>query len=191
MTARFLAGAAALAATLFATGAHAFDEFYPVEPQPAAETLKQGLAVAYQDTMVRSVYEFIEDSDSDFEQGPPLTKLDYQAGSRDVLTYNRNDGVAARIVGFIHLPEAGRYLFAAESNDGVVIDVNGKTIIKDPGVHADQFSENGKVNATAPGWYALRIHYFERKNTSLLRLYWQPPGADKMVVIPPEQLAYQ
>jgi hypothetical protein len=191
MKARFLAGAAALAALLYAAGAQAVDEFSPVEPQPAAEALKQGLAVAYQDTMVRSVYEFYDDPDSDFEQGPPLTKLDYQAGNRDVLTYSRNDGVAARIVGFVHLPEPGKYLFAAESNDGVVIEINGKTIIKDPGVHADQFSENGRVNATAPGWYALKIHYFERKNTSLLRLYWQPPGADKMVIIPPEQLAYQ
>lgn len=191
MKARLFAGAVAVAAALFATTAQAVDEFTPVEPQPAADALKQGLAVRYQDTMVRSVYEFIEDSDSDFEPGEPLTKLDYQAGSRDVLTYNRTDGVAARITGFVLLPETGKYLFAAESNDGVVIDINGKTIIKDPGVHADQFSENGRVNATAPGWYKLTIHYFERKNTSLLRLYWQPPGADKMVIIPPEQLAYQ
>jgi hypothetical protein len=189
MKARAFAGAAALAAILLTASAQAADEFSPAEPQPAADALKQGLAVAYKDTMVRSVYEFIEDTD--FETGPPLTKLDYQAGSRDVLTYNRNDGVAARITGFINLPEPGRYLFAAESNDGVIIELNGKVIIKDPGVHSDQFSENATVNATAPGWYALKIHYFERKNTSLLRLYWQPPGTDKMVVIPPEQLAYQ
>jgi hypothetical protein len=180
--------ALALAAALSATSATAA-ELSPVEPQPAAAALKPGLAVSYQETMVRSVYEFIDDTD--FAPGPPLTKLDYQAGKGNVLTSEWKDGVAARITGFINLPEAGRYLFATESNDGVILDMNGERLIKDPGVHSDQFSENAEVNASAPGWYALTIHYFERKNTSLLRLYWQPPGSDKFVVVPPEQYAYQ
>lgn len=188
MIGRLTAGAAGLAAVLLTSSAGAV-ELSPVNPQPAADGLKQGLAVAYQEAMVRSVYEFIDDTD--FEPGPPLTKLDYQAGKGNVLTSNHSDGVAARITGYIKLPEAGRYLFAAESNDGVIIDLNGERIIKDPGVHSDQFSENAEVIATAPGWYELKIHYFERKSTSLLRLYWQKPGADQFVVVPPEQLAYQ
>lgn len=188
MIARITAGAGALAAILLAAGAGAA-ELSPVEPQPAAEQLKQGLSVAYEETMVRNVYEFIDDTD--FEPGPPLTKLDYQAGKGKVLTSDKTDGVAARITGFINLPEAGRYLFATESNDGVILDMNGERLIKDPGVHSDQFSENAEVIASAPGWYALRIHYFERKNTALLRLYWQKPGSDKFEVVPPEQYAYQ
>jgi hypothetical protein len=188
MHARFAAGAAALATVLLATAAGAVD-LSPVEPQPAADQLKPGLSVAYMETMVRSVFEFIDDTD--FQPGPPLTKLNYQAGKGKVLTSEYTDGVAARINGFINLPEAGRYLLAAESNDGVIIDLNGERIIRDPGVHADQFSENAEVVASAPGWYALKIHYFERKNTSLLRLYWQKPGSDKFEVIPPEQYAYQ
>jgi hypothetical protein len=175
------------AAVLAGRGAMAGD-YSPVEPQPAADSLAPGLAVEYAQLLVRNVEE-VEDAGG-FEPGKPLTKLDYRAGKGKVLTSDREDGLGARITGFIKLPEAGRYLLAMESNDGVRVYLNGERIINDPGVHSDQFSENAEVIAAAPGWYALRIIYFERKNTATLRLHWQRPGRDSFEVVPPEILAY-
>jgi hypothetical protein len=180
--------AAFIAATLAWLPAGAVNDYAPVEPQPAEATLKPGLAVGYVRLMTRTVEDVQEETD--FEAGPPLAGLDYHTGSDNVLTSRWNDGVGARITGFIKLPEAGRYLLAMESNDGVRVYLNDKQIINDPGVHSDQFSPNAEVNASAPGWYALKIFYFERKSTSTLRMYWQRPGTDKFEIVPAEQFAY-
>ncbi len=189
MRARVPTATLVLAVLLAWAGAGAAAELAPAEPQPDAASLRPGLAVGYVQLMTRTV-EAVE-AQSDFTPGPPLVKLDYRSGKGRVLTSEWADGVGARITGFIRLPEAGRYLFAVESNDGVRVYLNGQRIIDDPGVHADQFSENAEVLASAPGWYALTIFYFERKNTATLSLQWQRPGRDGFEVVPPEQLAYQ
>jgi hypothetical protein len=189
MRAKGWAVMAFIAAALAWTQAGAVDDYAPADPQPAAAELKPGLAVGYVRLMTRSVDDV--EGESDFEAGPPLTKLDYRTGAGNVLTSKWNDGVGARITGYIKLPEAGRYLLAMESNDGVRVYLNGKRIINDPGVHTDQFSPNAQVNASAPGWYELKIFYFERKSTSTLRMHWQTPGKDAFVLVPPEQFAFK
>jgi hypothetical protein len=188
MRAKGWAATALGAAMLLWMQAAMAEDFQPADPQPAADKLKPGLAVGYVELMTRSVDDV--ESESEFKAGPPLTKLDYRSGNGNVLTSDKADGVGARILGFINLPEAGRYLLAMESNDGVRVYLNGKRIINDPGVHSDQFSENAEVVASAPGWYALKIFYFERKSTATLRMHWQKPGKDSFEVVPPEQFAY-
>jgi hypothetical protein len=74
--------------------------------------------------------------------------------------------------------EPGIYTFGFESNDGVRLEIEDYMVLEDPGVHSDQFSDLGMIQANAPGWYPITIRYFERKSTSTLRFYWLPPGGE-------------
>jgi len=160
----------------------------PADPQPSADSLAPGLSAEYIFRLVRSVSSF-EDSD-DWRKGKPLPRLKYKTGAGGVLTSGQSDGVCARITGFIKLDQPGRYLFATQSNDGVRVYLSGEDIIYDDGVHTDQFSSNAEVMVEEPGWYPLRVFYFERKNTSTLELYWQPPGKQQFEIVPAEAFAH-
>ncbi|NVK41413.1 MAG: hypothetical protein HWE39_09225 [Oceanospirillaceae bacterium] len=154
-------------------------------PQP-------GLEVCYIDGFIRHIDEMVRKEGSrDCDPGPVLPQLNYSTGGGNVLTSKSNDGVMARITGFIHLDQTGSYTFAFESNDGVRLEIDGAMILEDPDVHSDQFSDYGYLEVSEPGWYPVLIRYFERKNTSTLRFHWQPPGTEgTMPLVPAEALAH-
>lgn len=165
-----------------------FDNLAPVEPQPAAEALKPGLAVSYMSVKARHVDEV--EAEGDGEPGEPLPSLDYRSGAGTVLTSASADFVGARIRGFIHFDRPGRWLLATQSNDGVRVRLSDQIVIEDPDVHADQFSANAELNIAATGWYKLDITYFERKNTATLQLYWQRPGGSEFEIVPAAAFGY-
>ncbi len=154
--------------------------------------LKPGLAVCYTKAMVRHVDEVFSKED-DCEPGPPLKKLNYKTGRGKVLTSPWTDGVLAKITGYIHLDQPGEYAFVFESNDGVRLRINGMMVTQDPDVHKDRFSDVGIFRVKEPGWYPVSIRYFERRSTSTLKLFWQPPGdtSDTMPLVPAEVLAHK
>jgi hypothetical protein len=159
-----------------------FDNLTPAEPQPAAGTLQPGLAVNYVDVKARHVDEV--EAGGDGEPGAPLPLLDYQSGAGNVLTSEHADLIGARIRGFIKFDQAGRWLMATQSNDGVRVRIAGQVVIEDPDVHSDQFSKNAELNIATAGWYKLDVTYFERKSTSTLQLYWQRPGGSEFEIVP-------
>ncbi|HMB75780.1 MAG TPA: PA14 domain-containing protein [Kiloniellaceae bacterium] len=167
-------------------------DFKPASPQPDAAALKPGLAVLYFFNFFRHIDELIEWEDyKDGESGPPIERLNFRSGTGDVLTSENDDGVGAKMTGFIHLEKAGTYNFAFESNDGVRLVIDGKTVVEDPDVHADRFSDIGIMTAPEPGWYPITVWYFERKNTSTLRFHWLPPETEgTMPLVPREVLAH-
>ena len=165
----------------------------PLEPQPAAGDLKPGLAVLYYLNLFRHVDELIDWQDyKDGKKGPVLSQLNYRVGTGPVLSSGYSDGVGAHITGLIHLDRPGTYAFSVQSNDGVRLEISGVQVLEDPDVHADRFSEIAQLTVEAPGWYPLSIHYFERKNTSTLELYWQRPGDQPgtMPLVPREAFAH-
>ncbi len=154
--------------------------------------LKPGLAVCYIYEYVRHVDQIADwEKHRKCEPGAPLAVLDYRVGDGTVLTSSSDNGVMAKITGFIHLEAAGAYKFAFESNDGVRLKIDGELIVEDPDVHGDQFSEVGAMEVANPGWYPLAIDYFERKGTSTLRFLWRPPGNEgDMTLVPAQALAH-
>lgn len=160
----------------------------PASPQPEAGALAPGIAVEYTQGFVR----FVDDLErlSGWKKGDPLAQIDYNTGSGNVLTSGYTQGVGARLKGFIKLDKTGDYQFAIQSNDGVRMKLDGKTIISDPAVHYDQFSPNVTVPVSTPGWYALDIEYFQRRGTATLELYWQPPGMDSFEFVPADAFAH-
>lgn len=153
---------------------------------------KPGLAVCYMYGLVNHIDQLAGwDIDTKCKPGPPLANLDWGVGDGKVLTSESTDGVMAKITGFIHLDKAGSYRFSMESNDGVRLLIDGKLIVEDPDVHSDRFSDIGTMDVTNPGWYPITIYYFERKNTSTLRLFWKPPGTEgTFPLVPGSALAH-
>ena len=192
---RLTAAASLLAASFLPlTASHAQEMVQPVSPQPADGEIQPGLAVQYYFHMFRHVDEIIDWKDyRDGKPGPVIERLNYQVGQGDVLTSGVDNGVGAEITGLIRLDTAGTYAFALESNDGVRLTIAGKQVTEDPGVHADQFSPIGEIVVETPGWHAFNLLYFERKNTSTLKLHWRTPGssAGTMPIVPAEAFGHR
>ncbi|MEH6402020.1 MAG: PA14 domain-containing protein [Sneathiella sp.] len=163
----------------------------PAKPQPAEAMLKPGLAVQYYGSKFNSIRELVEWMDYDKgKAGIVIPMLNYQVGAGNVLTATSNDLVGADITGFINLKKAGSYSFMVHSNDGVRVTIGGKMIYEDPDVHADRFSDEIKLEISEPGWYPVRVLYFEKKNTSTLELYWDLPGPEEMDYVPADAFSH-
>lgn len=167
-------------ALLVGSGLLAWAPGVQAQVSTASAERKPGLAVCYMYKFIRHVDEITEWAKTlKCEPGAPLlTALDFDGGTTKVLTSNSDDGVMARITGFIHLDKVGAYKFAFESNDGVRLKIDGKMIVEDPGVHDDQFSELATMEVAKAGWYPLSIDFFERKSTWTLRFLWKQPGVE-------------
>lgn len=159
---------------------------------PDELTLLPGLSVVYFPRIFNLVTEVGEQAKIEPGiPGPPLPMLDYKTGNGEVLTSGVTDAVGARIRGFINFPEVGTYTLAMQSNDGVRLEIGGRLIVSDPTVHADRFSPLVPIAVDRPGWYALSLLYFEKRNTSTLQLFWRPPGqGGGLTFVPQDALAH-
>lgn len=189
---------AALAATFVAAAAvplraaETISGLTPVAGNIDPAELKPGLAVKYYYSFFRRVREIEEWAKyKEGKPGEPLRMLNYRTGAGEVLTSGSDDGVGADIRGMIHFDQAGDYVLTMQSNDGVRLEIGGKLIVNDPTVHSDRFSDLITVQIAEPGWYPLRLWYFERKVTSTLELYWLEPGEEgRLRFVPAEALAH-
>jgi hypothetical protein len=160
----------------------------PVQPQPTPDQLQPGLAVQYAYALVRHVDEL---KGKKFEPGPPLPHLNHHMGFGKVLTSKTDDGVGVLITGFIRFEKDGVWGFNVTSNDGVRLEIGDKLIYEDPGVHADDTSERMDVKVERPGWYPIKVTYFERRNTATIIVRWIGPGeTGKLVPIPASAFAH-
>jgi PA14 domain len=178
----------AVVVTLGGAAAETVSGLKPAEPHPTPEQLAPGLAVQYTYAIVNSISEL---KGRKFEPGPALSHLEWRMGNGTVLTSKSREGVGAMITGFIQFDKAGTYGVDITSNDGVRVEIGGKLIHEDPGVHSDTSSDRIDVKIDKPGWYPVNIVYFQKRHTATLVLRWAAPGEKNMVAIPPKALAYR
>ena len=181
---------AALVAVGLVTGANAAFAGMTISGQQDSVD-NEGLGVKYVPKMMRDVgalnYFAKKKRGKD---GPPLLHLDWKTGADKVLTSDGYDGVGAIINGFIQFETEGTHRFAMETNDGTRITLGGQLILEDPDVHPDRFSEIVDVEVPEPGWYPVEILYFERRNTSTLRLLTSGPDGGELAIIDPVRLGH-
>jgi PA14 domain len=196
MTRRVLRGITGLAMTgvllvaVTAVRAELITGLKPAEPQPAADKLAPGLAVGYVFGRFNHINDF---KTKKFDAGKPLPHLDWRMGNGAVLTTKEREQVGAFISGFVRFDKAGTYGFDVTSNDGVRVEIGEKLLYEDPTVHGDDTSDRIDVKIDQPGWYPIKIWYFQKKGTATLVLRWVPPGSDpktKPVAVPAAALAY-
>ncbi len=186
-----LAGAASISLWLGAAQAQIIDG-KPLD-DAAVSQMKPGLAVIYFSHFFRHIDELVEwESYKEGKPGDPITEINYDVGEGAVLTSGIKNGIGARMDGYIFFEKAGDYAFAFESNDGIRLEIDGQMVVEDPDVHGDRFSDIGMILVQQPGWYPIRMRYFERKNTSTLRFYWQTPDFEggTMPLVPGEVLKH-
>jgi PA14 domain len=160
-------------------------------PQPAADKLIPGLAVQYYGVKLKSIRQLVEwIAYEKGNPGKPIPMLNYQVGDGNVLTSTTNDLIGADITGFINFETSGTYTVMVHSNDGVRVHIGGKMVHEDPEPHADRFSDEIKLEISKPGWYPVRVLYFERRHTSTLELYWDPPGPQEIDYVPASAYAH-
>lgn len=163
-------------------------------PAPISiKNISPGLSVIYLEKLYRRVSQMPDAARAKTmgKPGKAILQLNHKAGKEGlVFDSGKNKGVGMILTGYLHLNTAGQYRFQALSNDGIECILAGKQLFEDPGVHKDRLTPVGIVDVPAAGWYPLSIRYFQRKGTSALKLYWQPPGASGFSIIPPEIFAH-
>ena len=122
--------------------------------------------------------------------GRPIPVLDHKFGENPVFDSGRAKGVGMHIDGFIFFDQPGDYIFQSNTNDGFRLLISDLKIIDDPMYHSDRMSGEIKVRVSKPGWYPLRILYFQRKGTATIQLFWKRPGDKEMGIVPAEAYAH-
>ena len=177
-----VAGACMLVAAATLAAAQPVTGLKPATPQPSADQLAPGLAVGYIYGRFNNIKEFM---DKKFEPGPFLPHLNWRMGTGLVLTSKEHELVAALITGFIRFDKTGTYGFDVTSNDGVRVEIGGKLMYEDPTVHGDDTSDRIDVKIDQPGWYPLKVLYFQKRGTATLVVRWAPAGADAKAPLVP------
>jgi hypothetical protein len=156
------------------------------------EKLKPGLSVVYVQGKWRHIDKMLEDADAWRypKKGKPIPYIDHRFGEKEVFDSGLSREVGVVMEGFLRFPETGSYRLMMKSNDGVRVFIDGRKVIDDPKVHADQDSEPGTVTVSEPGWYPIKIYYFQRKGTAALTFSWQTPGETAFRIIPEKAYAH-
>ena len=158
----------------------------------AADPTKPGLAVLYTYGDFDHVDRIVErEASGKPEPGKPISSLDNRGGvDKKVLSANHPKFVGAILSGFIKFPEAGTYQFSIRTNDGRRVLIDGKTILDDPAPHLDQDAGPASVTVAPPGWLPIKVYYFQKKGSWILRVKWSGPGLAGEAPVGPEFLAH-
>lgn len=88
---------------------------------------------------------------------------------------------SARWTGSVVPPVSGDYTFSTYSNDGIRLWIDGRKIIDDWTDHGEK-EDSGNVQLTAGRPVELRLEYFYNGGQGATKLWWAPPGGDKVPV---------
>jgi hypothetical protein len=95
---------------------------------------------------------------------------------------------SARWTGTVQATTTGSYRFQTQSDDGVRVWVNGVQIINNWSDHAAATNTSAAVSLAAGQRYAVRVEYYEKGGSAVMRLRWLPPGQSSYAAIPTASL---
>ena len=122
----------------------------------------------------------------------PILFLDHHFGKKDLIFDSGvSQGIGIQMTGFLKFSEPGKYTLKTLSNDGITVWVCDKRIVWDSGVHPDHVSDEVVLDIQKPGWYLLKIKYFQRIGTAAIAIYWKLPGKTNFSVIPAEAYSHE
>jgi cbb3-type cytochrome oxidase cytochrome c subunit len=105
----------------------------------------------------------------------------------DIGVRTRNDDFGLRFSGTLEIPEAGHWSFALTSDDGSWLELDGRMVVDNGGVHGSQRRTAG-VDLEA-GAHSIRVSMFEHGGGEKLEVAWQAPGAE-FTPIPSDALSH-
>ncbi len=92
----------------------------------------------------------------------------------------RHNDYALRFTGTITAPQSGEYKFYTESDDGSRLDIDGKQVVENNGIHPSQ-ERSGVVTLTA-GAHAITAAYFDGGGQTEFHVRWRGPGFGKQEI---------
>lgn len=86
--------------------------------------------------------------------------------------------------GLLLIDTPGTYAFGLHSDDGARLRIGDAQVVIHDGVHPPSTKE-GSIELT-PGLHPFHIDMFENAGGAALALYWRPPGAEDLTLVPPD-----
>lgn len=99
------------------------------------------------------------------------------------------DGFSARWTGTVTAPATAAYTFAATSDDGSRVYLDGKLIVDNWGDHAAQTVKSTPVPLTAGEPHSLRVEYYENAGGASVSVGWSAPGVPDPTITAAAQAA--
>ncbi|MCX5880788.1 MAG: PA14 domain-containing protein [Deltaproteobacteria bacterium] len=158
------------------------------------KVLKLGLSTIYIYKFFRHIDEMpvLDPKMTTEKAGNPILFLNHHFGEKELIFDSGvSQGIGIQMNGFLKFSETGEYGMMALSNDGIRVQICGKTILTDPKVHPDRFTPQAVLDIPKPGWYPVMIQYFQRKGTAAVEMHWKLPGKADFSVIPAEAYAHE
>ena len=90
--------------------------------------------------------------------------------------------------GYLDIPTDGLWEFAVTSDDGAVLELDGRLVVNGDGSHAN-FKATGHVGLRK-GLHAFRLPYLEDYEGQNLEWAWKRPGTEDFEPIPESAIYY-
>ena len=91
--------------------------------------------------------------------------------------------------GYIDVPEDGLWEFALRSDEGSILEIDGRLAVNNDGSHSD-YTATGQI-ALRKGFHSFRLVYLEDYEGQVLGWGWKAPSSDKFVDIPGDYLCHE
>ena len=110
-----------------------------------------------------------------------------EPASRDVIRHLNHDWTggpndwSAWWIGSLEGPHSGEVVFEAEADNGIKLEIDGKTVID--GLGRDK-ARRGRMRRIKGRKYPVKVWYFQDGDLSFLRLYWSWAGQERVLVNP-------
>ena len=149
--------------------------------QQSVENLKPGLKYSY--------YEGVWDSVPDFSKLTPK-----KTGITENIDLNfalKKDSFGTQLEGYLHITKKDLYFLWVVSDDGAKVYLNNQLLFNNDGLHS---ADNPIVKEIPlnPGYYPIKIDYFERTGSEVVTLGWVTGKKDLQAVpIPKEMWFYK
>ncbi|MFT3664257.1 PA14 domain-containing protein [Piscinibacter sp.] len=114
--------------------------------------------------------------------------VDFDWGTGSPGTGVGANNFSARWSGTLLAPASGSYRFRTVSDDGVRVWVNGTQLINNWSDHSATTNTSAAISLVAGQRYTVRVEYYEKGGSAVMRLRWQRPGNSSYVAIPAASL---
>lgn len=114
--------------------------------------------------------------------------IDFGWGSGSPGAGVASNNFSARWTGTVMAPSTGTYRFQTVSDDGVRVWINGTQVINNWSDHSSTTNTSGNVTLSAGQRYTVRVEYYEKGGSAVMRLRWRLPGTTSYVAIPAASL---
>ncbi|MBA2113969.1 PA14 domain-containing protein [Bremerella alba] len=137
-----------------------------------AQYLLQDLDVEVPANLQYTYYE------GNFRELPDFTKLDSkesgEAMSFDIGLAKRANNFAFVFEGYLNIAQQGDYTFHLDSDDGSRLEINGKQVVNNDGIHPKN-RRSGKIRLES-GMHELRVEYFDGGGVKALDVLMDGPS---------------